>query len=197
MLLYDPEFAGYGPGDPTCTLVATVAGDLARQAEALDAGWQDFAALMKSAGEPGNTTFAEPAEAQRALYTQILSSLEFTAGSRIGAPMGTFEKPRPARAEARRSGRSLANVRLAVTGAVTLAEALVGQELPATRAALESFDIAADKIEDPAFADVEDPSARFRLEVLQQQVQAVDAAIEAEVGSTLGLSAGFNSQDGD
>lgn len=198
MLLYDQDFAGYRPDSPTCLLVQTVTADLANQAAALDAGWQDFAEVLKSHGSEGNVSFLDESEAMRAIYTQIMSGLEFTKDSRIGRPLGTFDQPRPTRAEAWRSGRSLANVEGVVHGAVALAEALAGHGLPATRATLDGFDTAARKITDPAFGDVEeDGSAWFRLEVLQQQVGNVQDAIAAEVGTALGLSAGFNSQDGD
>ena len=196
LLLYDPAFAAYAPGSPTCALVATVTEDLAAQARALRTGWASFAEVMKSHGAEGDAPFRDEAEVLRALYTQILGGLAFTADSRIGRPMGAFGAPRPARAEAWRSGRSLTNTRLAVEGAVALAEALAGHQLAATGAALAGFEAAAGRV-DPVFADVAEPSGRFRVEVLQQQVGNVHSAIEAEIGTALGLSAGFNSQDGD
>ena len=55
----------------------------------------------------------------------------------------------------------------------------------------------ADRVEDPALQDIDDPSARLRLEIVQQQVRALHDAIEQEIGVPLGLTPGFNSQDGD
>ncbi len=133
----------------------------------------------------------------RAIYTQVLSALEFTADSRLGRPLGSFDKPRPARAEARRSGRSLANAVIATEAAVDLAEALADWELPATSAALDRVRDAAQKIDDPGFGDIDDPAQRFKLEVLQQKIDGVEAAIEEEIGLRLGITPGFNSQDGD
>ena len=121
MLIFDPEFSGYAEGSYTCRLVATIAADLDRQAEALAAAWETaYADTLRTAGEAGNTTYLTEEEAVRAIYTQILSSLEFTANQRLGAPMGTFDRPRPARAEARRSERSLRNVILAAEAAQAL-----------------------------------------------------------------------------
>ena len=102
MLLFDPEFSGYTDGSYTCRLVATIAADLDRQADALVADWTDFAETLRAAGETGNAVYLTEEEAIRAIYTQILSSLEFTTNGRLGQPMGTFDRPRPARAEARR-----------------------------------------------------------------------------------------------
>lgn len=111
--------------------------------------------------------------------------------------MGTFEQPRPARAEARRSGRSHRNVVLAAEAAHGLATALADWPLPMTDAALAQVRLAASRIADPAFQDVTDPQARLRVEVLQQAIRSLRAAVETEIGVRLGITPGFNSQDGD
>ena len=198
MLLFDPQFAGYAPGSYACTLAATIAADLAMQARALSEGWSGpFAQTLLTAGEGGNTTFLTPHEALRALYTQVLTSLEFTADTRLGLPMGSFADPRPLRAEARRSGRSLRHVLLAAQSAHALASALADRPLPQGDAALARLVAAADAVADPGFQDLADPSARLKLEILQQDVRRLRAAIEAEVGTPLGILPGFNAQDGD
>jgi uncharacterized protein len=198
MLLYDPDFADYAAGSYACRLAATMAADLDRQADALAAAWADtFADTLRTAGEAGNATYLAEDEAVRAIYTQILSSLEFTAEQRLGAPMGSFDRPRPARAEARRSERSLHNVVLAAEAAHGLAGALADLDLPETDAAMVRLRAAAARIEDPAFQDVTDPQARLRVEVLQQAVRGLSQAIQTEIGARLGIAPGFNSQDGD
>jgi predicted lipoprotein len=198
MVLFDPEFSDYAEGSYTCALVATMAADLDRQANALAAAWEDgYSATLRTAGEAGNATYLTEQEAVRAIYTQILSSLEFTADQRLGAPMGTFDRPRPARAEARRSGRSLRNAVLAADAAHALATALADWPLPHTDAALRRVHEAAARIEDPALQDVTDPQARLRVEVLQQAVGSLSAAVQTEIGARLGIAPGFNSQDGD
>lgn len=198
MLLYDPAFADYAAGSYTCALVTTIAADLNRQAGALSDGWAgSFADTLRTAGEAGNATYLTGDEAIRALYTQILSSLEFTADQRLGRPMGTFDRPRPARAEAWRSGRSLRNAVLAAGAARDLAAALADWELPATDAALARVHEAATVIDDPAFQTVTDPQARLHVEILQQAIRSLRDAIEAGIGVRLGIAPGFNSQDGD
>jgi|TARA_R110002051_G_scaffold103335_2_gene175113 predicted lipoprotein len=197
MLLFDPEFSGYTDGSYTCRLVATIAADLDRQADALVADWTDFAETLRTAGETGNAVYLTEEEAVRAIYTQILSSLEFTTNGRLGQPMGTFDRARPARAEARRSERSLRNTVLSAVAAHGLATALADWDLPEADAALERVREAAARIEDPAFQDVTDPQARLRVEVLQQAVRSLSGAIQSEIGARLGIAPGFNSQDGD
>jgi hypothetical protein len=198
MLLFDPEFSSYASGSYACDLAKTITADLAAQAAALSAAWSGpFAETLRTAGTTGNATFLSGDEVVRALYTQILTSLEFTADTRLGQPMGSFDQPRPARAEARRSGRSLRNVVLAAESAHALAHALADWPLPATDAALAQVRLAADRIADPAFQDVTDPQARLRAEVLQQAVRGLRSAVETEIGARLGIAPGFNSQDGD
>ncbi len=201
MLLRDAEFSGYGFGDYTCVLVQTVAADLALQAGALTANWHVFAPKLLTAGDAGNPTYLTEDEAVRAIYTQLLASLDWTADNRLGRPMGTFDRPRPRMAEGWRSGRSLRNVVLAAEAAHALAQALakgvVLRRLPRTEAALAQVRSAAGRIGDPAFQDVETPEARLHVEILQQAVRAMKDAIEAEIGDVLGIAAGFNAQDGD
>ena len=198
MLLFDPDFASYGTDSYSCALAATIAADLAHQAQALEAAWSGpFADTLRTAGAAGNATYLAPDEALRAIYTQILTSLDFTADTRLGQPMGTFEQPRPARAEARRSARSLRNVVLASEAAHGLASALSDWPLPQTDAGLAHLQDVAARIAEPAFQDVSDPQARLRIEVLQQAVRSLRTAIEREIGTRLGIAPGFNAQDGD
>ena len=181
-----------------CRLVTALADDLARQATALDAAWRtDFADVLRSAGADGNATYLSPDEATRAIYTQILTSLEFTADTRLGRPLGEIDRARPARAEAWRSGRSLPNVIAVAQANVAMAEALAGHDLPQTQAALDSFLDAASKVTDPGFQDIDDPMNRLLVEITEQRVDAVRQAIEVEVGAPMGLTPGFNSSDGD
>lgn len=197
-LLFDPDFSDYDPDSYTCTLVQTIATDLARQAKALETAWRDdFDDILRTAGDAGNATYLDQGEALRALYTQLLGGLEFTADQRLGRPMGTFAQPRPTRAEAWRSERSLRNVRLSVDAAQALAHTLVEGDLPETAAAAAQVHEVANRVSDPGFQDVADPQSRLHVELLQQAVRNMHAAIEAEIGAPLGIAPGFNSQDGD
>ncbi|WP_238547685.1 imelysin family protein [Meridianimarinicoccus roseus] len=108
-----------------------------------------------------------------------MSSLEITTAQRIGGPIGRFELPSPARAEARRSGRSLRHVVLTAQAARDLAAALADHVLPRTDAALTRVRAAAARMDDQAFGEVTDPDARLRVEALQQAVVALDASIRA------------------
>jgi len=197
MLLYDPAYA-YAPGSYSCALVQAVADDLAAQAVALETTWSGkFADALTTPGTPDNALYLTEDEALRAVYTQLLAGLEMTADSRLGRPMGSFERPRPRLAEAWRSGRSLRNVVLSVEAAQALAHALADWDLPQTDAAVAQVQFAAANIDDGSFQDVTDAVHRLHLEALQQAVRAVRAALEIEIGERLGIAPGFNAQDGD
>lgn len=198
MLLYDPAFAGYGSGDYTCALVQTLASDLNQQAKTLEAAWRaDFAKTLLTAGDAGNATYLAKDEAVRALYTQILASLDINADLRLGRPLGSFDRPRPKQAEAWRSARSLQNLLASVQAAHPLAQALADHDLPLADAALDRLQRAALVVADPGFQDISDPQARLRVEILQQAVRDLRAAVEGEIGDALAIAAGFNALDGD
>jgi uncharacterized protein len=196
-MLYDSVFNGYDAGDPGCQLVQAIATDLAQTANRVNRSWiDDFGPLMLSAGEQGNTRFLSPDEVIQQLYTASLTELEFIAEVRIGRPLGD-SRPRPNRAEARASGRSLRNVTLSVEAAAKLARSLAGVNESDMTSALDYVDFAAKQIRDPAFADLETPSANFRLQELQSSVLRARAAVMADLSVRLGVGEGFNALDGD
>lgn len=192
-LLYDPALAS----EPACALTRATAADLARMAVELETDWREsFAPLMLSAGAPGNDRFLTEAEARQALFTQLMTGLEFTADQRLGRPLGTFDRPRPERAEARLSGRSQRNVELSLAALERLALALA-PDSPRTREGFERARSQAAALDDPRFEGAADPSRRLRIEILQQRLHALRDQLAAEVGGALGVSVGFNAADGD
>lgn len=183
------------PADP-CPLIQVTVDDLARQAEALAAGWGPYGDDLLTAGQPGNTRFLKPEEATQALFTQLATGLEFVADRRIGRPLGTFDKPRPDLAEGHASGRALANITLSLQALRGLAASLS----PDSSKTLAGFDHAiglAQALDDPNLDRIADPQGWLKLEILQQAVRATRDTAVAELGPALGVDLGFNSQDGD
>jgi predicted lipoprotein len=150
-----------------------------------------------TAGATGNDVFLSAQEARQTLFTALVTGLEFDADQRLGRPMGSFERPRPTRAEAWRSGRSLRNVSLSLAALRHLAEMLSDTPPTATLTAFDAAQTAAASLNDPVFAGVGSPEGRLKVEILQQRIKAAEAAALAEIGPRLGVSAGFNSADGD
>ncbi|WP_414897790.1 imelysin family protein [Rhodovulum sp. YEN HP10] len=196
-LLYDPDFA-----EPTpygCALIRAEARDIHALAAAILADWQDgYAKMMRNPG-PG-TPYKDEREVLKAFFTALHEGLQVDVDLRLGRPLGTFERPRPNRAESRRSGRSLHNVTVTLDALRELA-LLMAAEDPASAAALKAdFDRAdgiAANLDDPVFAGVATPQGRLRVEILQQAIHEIAEESRASLGPALGVAAGFNSRDGD
>jgi uncharacterized protein len=183
--------------DYACALTRATTADLARLAALIQSEWQtDFADALLTAGAAGNTRFLNQTEARQALYTALIAGFEFVEEQRIGRPLGTFDKPRPERAEARASGRSLRNVSLSLAALQQMAKYLA-PETPLTDAAFTRAFAAAEKLQDPTFATVSTPQGWLKLQILEQEVLATRDAAIVEIGAALGVAVGFNAGDGD
>lgn len=197
-LLYDPAYAGTDAYH--CQLIQTITKDIANLSQGIVTDWKnDYAMRLLSPTPDG--TYRTPEEAGQELFGALITGLQFTSDTRIGRPLGSFDRPRPNRAEARRSGRSLRHVTLALEAQRELARHLA-QGHPEMRAEItaafdKSLTLAAALDDDPAFAGVDSPQQRLKLEVLQQSIDAIRAAVSSRLGPTLGIAAGFNSMDGD
>ena len=193
-LLFDPQFSSGDASGYLCSLIQAVTTDIAMTTDAIRAGWVDgYADLMSNAQ---NDTYRSSTEAARQLFTALLTGLEFTSQTRLGRPMGTFERPRPKRAEARRSERSLRHVVLSLEATRELA-VLISSENEALDQAFQRAIGRAEELDDPVFAGVADPQGRLRVEALQQSIETIRNILAEDVGPSLGIAAGFNSLDGD
>lgn len=183
--------------DP-CPLIAATTADLARVAHEIDMGWQDYARLLTTAGEPGNTAFLTRAEARQALFTQLATGLESLSDQRIGRPLGSFDAPHPDRAEARASGRSARNI-LQSLQALRAFTATLTPDAPLTLAAFDKAIGQAQALadSDPVLDGISTPGGRLKLEILGQTVTAIRDLVLAEVAPEMDVGIGFNSADGD
>ncbi len=197
-MLYDPAMAEQGNVAYRCALIRAIATDIDRNADGMNADWQSFAPNLTQPGD--DSPYRTGDEAMQELYRALKTGLEFTADTRLGRPLGTFERPHPNRAEARRSKRSLRHVELSLIALRDLAVRL-SFDHPEIAADLDTaFAQAIDRaqsLDDPAFAKVDTPQGRIRVEALQQSIHKIREIASTELGPTLGISAGFNSLDGD
>lgn len=192
-LVYDSPLTGAEA--ELCRLTRATAADLARMGAEIAFEWPAHANLLTHPGG-SNTAYLTEGEARQAIYTQLVTGLSTLETTRLGRPMGTFEKPRPERAEAIASGRSLRNVVRSLTGQRDVALAL-HPDAPQTRAAFDRALALAADLDDPVFAGAADSQKRLKIEILQQAVTATREAVEAEIGAALGVTVGFNAKDGD
>ena len=135
-------------------------------------------------------------EAARQVFTALSTGLEFTGDTRLGRPLGSYDRPRPKRAEARRSGRSLRHVQLSLAALRPLAAELSGGDAALDALFARAMDSAA-RLDDPVFAGVAEPQKRFHIEALQQQITDIRTHLSTVTGPQLGVAAGFNALDGD
>ncbi|MGH1356818.1 MAG: imelysin family protein [Thalassovita sp.] len=197
-LLYDPAFRS----DPTygCALIRALSADIASTSHAISQDWHDsYAALMKTPGE-GYSPYHTTEEVRQELFKALATGLQFTSDTRLGRPLGTFDRPRAKRAEARRSGRSQHHVVLSLQSLRELSLILSVGDDRLTADVTGAFDLAvaqAIALEDPVFAGVDDPSDRLEIEILQQTIDLIRDEQLANIGAKLGVAAGFNALDGD
>lgn len=196
-LLYDPELSAAGSPDYRCTLTRAITTDIAATAQAIAVDWaENYAGEMRAPA----SRYRSDAEITQELLKALATGLQVLDDMRLGRPLGSFDKPRPGRAEARRSGRSLHHVLVSLNAMEPLALALA-QEDAALKADLshgfEKVRSRAEALDDPVFAGVSDPAARLRIEALRQQVKDLRGIVSERLGLSLGVAAGFNALDGD
>jgi predicted lipoprotein len=180
------------PDAYACALTHALADDLARMASEIERGWQEgFAAALTSPG-PGQR-YLNDTETRQALMTALITGIEFNADSRVGRPLGTFDKPRPERAEARASGRSKHNIIRSLNALRAMAHALHG-EIPQTDAAFARAIAQADGTD---LAGLDDPQVWLKAEILGQSIRAIRDAAMTEIAPALQVGVGFNAADGD
>lgn len=184
------------PADP-CALIQATTLDLARMAKIINDNWLNtYAKTVLTAGDLGNTTFQTRPEVRQILFTQVVAALEFDKDQRLGRPLGTFDKPRPERAEAVASGRSQRNVVLSLQSLRTMVVTMT-PDVPLTLAGFDRAINLAETLDDPNFAGVTTPQGHLKVEILQQAVSALIDTVMAELGPELDVGVGFNAADGD
>jgi hypothetical protein len=226
-LLFDEEggtFARYvaarsGDAARRCRLLERIATHTVGVAVRLEHAWSpeggDFAARLTAPG-PGNADFADENAALAAVVDGILATLEVTKDNRIAEPLGLRNRagfPQPYATEAWRSRRSLELIAAAVGGARLL---YYGGDDAATRygvgdllrdsdagAIADTIDRAFDAVAEAMpgnlvlFDAVNDERAAVEFEKLHAALAALTDAIETEVPAALGITLGFNRNDGD
>ncbi|GAA6180839.1 imelysin family protein [Shimia sp. NS0008-38b] len=199
-LLFDDRIRQMGTPVYQCALVQRVAADIALQANAILIDWQSgYGDTMSFPSEDG--PFQTSKEALQTIFKTLDAGLQFDVDVRLGRPLGTFDKPRPTRAEARRSERSLRNVAASSIALEELASILATQTPALDEAYGAAFGLVhgqvADLEDDPVFAGVRDIQGRLRVEILQQYLNRVREITTLELGPALGVTGGFNALDGD
>ena len=197
-LLYDAKYQT--DGSYACALTRALTADIAATTHAISMDWTNtYASLMLAPGSDYSPYHSE-AEVQQELFKALVTGLQFTSQTRLGRPLGTFDKPRPTRAEAGRSGRSQQHVVLSLQSLRQLAVILSQGDEALLANVSKAFDTViaqAQDLDDPVFAGVEDAQKRLKIEILQQNIDLIREQQLPNIGDKLGVAAGFNALDGD
>lgn len=196
-VMFDERYAG-NP-EYICRLIQAITQDISDIADGMLAEWEnEYSDYILTAGSDENPIYFTQDEAMQDLLASIVTGLEFIKDKRIARPLGTFERPRPNRADARRSGRAQRNIVLsleAIKDLTNIVMAELGGMLPdEVNATLDLAIRQANTIENPAEITI---STRFALESLQSSVSSAHLFIVSELQPALGVVAGFNALDGD
>lgn len=196
-LLYDPQLSTVGSAVYRCALIRAISTDIAATSAAISRDWAgNYAPQIRS---PGSRYQSED-EITRELLKALTTGLQVLDDMRLGRPLGTFERPRANRAEARRSGRSQRHVLVSLNALEPLALALAQNDTGLEADLAHGFGkarIRAEALDDPIFAGVADPAARIRIEALRQEVKDLRNLVSERLAPALGVAAGFNALDGD
>ncbi|MEM9060880.1 MAG: imelysin family protein [Pseudomonadota bacterium] len=200
-LLFDPEYTAPETSEYVCALTRAVATDIASTATEIGGDWRGgFAAELAGFGV-GDSRYRTELEALQEVFKALSTGLQFSSEARLGRPLGTFERPRPKRAEMRLSERSQRNVLESLDALQDLSRHLAANE-PEIAANLDSaFAFARQSAsnigDDPVFASVSEVQGRLMVEILQQSIDGIREIVLVELGPALGVSKGFNALDGD
>ncbi|MDE4146116.1 MAG: imelysin family protein [Pseudophaeobacter sp. bin_em_oilr2.035] len=196
-LLYDTDMQQQGSADYRCQLTRAIAEDIATTADVIWTDWRDsYADKIRHPGD----RYRSEAEVKQELFKALNTGLQILIDMRLGRPLGTYDRPRPKRAEAYRSGRSQHHVILALEALAPLARILSDGDADLTAKLDGAFDTAikhAKRLDDPTFAGVAEPGTRLRIEAVQQDIRKLRETIGEDLGPALGVEAGFNALDGD
>lgn len=190
-------------GDPPAVAEGGFGCDYARAIAAVQEGYAARLSTILDASE-------DPAAEGQAVLTTVQGGLDAVIRLKLEEPLGsTPDKARGTRAEAWRSGTSLANVRanLAMLKDLVVAPrgiaqaAIGGPETQALAIIVERrFDRAIRAVAAvplPLDRAVTDPAARPTVTALVQEVRNLRTLIGDRLGPALGLATGFNATDGD
>jgi len=199
LLIYDDTLIENADAAYTCMMMQTMAADIAATSVDILTDWQpDYAEKLRAPTDAG--PYRSDAEVLQELLKTLSTGLEFTSEVRLGRPLGTFERPRPTRAESWHAGRSTRHVALSLTSLRDLGQRL-SQSDPALQSQIDMGFASAlaqlATLDDPVFAGVATLQGRLKIEIIKQSVDAVRAVTRDRLGPALGVAAGFNALDGD
>lgn len=197
-----------------CAYAAAISDNLAYMAADLVHDWGDrttgFASELLAAGTDPDGHYLSQREVTFELFKSFYGTVEIVAGHKLARPLDeSVETAMPRLAEAWRSNRSLANIRVNLEGAMTMYELPggIGDTLAATgndpeldpllRRAFPQTVATLTSIGMPLQDAVVDPEERTKVEKLALETRALKSLFEQRLAPALDIPVGFNAMDGD
>ncbi|NVO24229.1 imelysin family protein [Donghicola mangrovi] len=187
-----------------CPAIIGISGNLHQIALSLYDGWfgeYGWAELARTAG-PDNPVYLQDAEFTKVVYTALDFGLTRIADTRLGRPLGTFERSNPTQAEAWRSGLTNDIIHAQLDGIEEVVrDGFAGDVTETNRSwiykVFDQTEGRVDAIGSPISEAVQDPMGRMRVEGLQSKVLYLINEMDQEIGPNLGVETGFSAADGD
>lgn len=193
-----------------CALVVAITANLARMAADVHREWiagdRPFVEVLRHAGT-GDSPYQHPREATLDLVKALHMAVELVSDHKLARPLGpSIQAARPRLAEAWRSGRSLANVRLDLAAGAELYDAGFAAAVRAVgavelddlmRRAFAQSRATAEAVTPSLEAAVEDARQRPAVERLVRETAALKTLVAQRLTEALGIPLGFNALDGD
>lgn len=198
-LLYDEALMEASDANYHCQLTQTISADIAATSQSILEDWEtSYDTTIRTPSPDG--VYRSDEEVLQEMFKSLSTGLQFTSETRLGRPLGTFDRPRPTRAEVRRSGRSSKHVTLSLQSLQDLAMRLASDNGELSGKLVASFDRSLSQLsdlDDTTFVSVAEPTTRLKVEIIQQSIEDIRTIVHEDLGPILGVAAGFNSLDGD
>lgn len=185
------------------TLLAAIGRNIAALGAEMNQAWTTADPPYGTRLEGDGGSYAGPQDGLLTLFKSLHGGLEFLAEREVARPLGaSLREAAPRRAEAWRSGQSLALARaslaaqqeLWLTCFAPLVPAPLGRQVEAGfTAATRAGEAIAPSLEDA----VTKPAGRAAVEAMVREIGALRRLLTERAAPALGLPVGFNSMDGD
>lgn len=190
---------------PDCQVVTAIADNLRNMAVAINHDWRDDSELVQSmiSPEPGSDYFRSNDEVLRSLVTQIIVAIDVVLDRKIASL--TDEDTHLQQAPMWRSGQTLSMIRSNLNSiralSVDTGLASVGELDNELEFEFRNVDQILQKLEDLPVLTTEKGSLTHEAQSLLRTLTAIVSSIKYTLNdrftAALGISAGFNSEDGD
>jgi len=177
--------------------IRAISADIAATSAEIEADRQDD--YQNQRRNPADR-YQSDSQVKQELFKALATGLQINTATRLGRPLGTFERPRPKQVEGRRSGRRLRHVTLSLEALKTPTISLTDNNTDLVTELQAKFDAVlkrAAQLADPVLRTSPIPLADFESKPCSKGLQIFSLWLLRNQDLHWGVDAGFNSLDGD